>query len=401
MPRTRRWFAQSGTTFTNAFATTPLCCPSRASVLTGRYAHNHGVHTNYDPSPLRAASTLPRFLAQAGYSTAIVGKYLNSWNLAKAPPYFDRWAIEDAYAYYDNRFNIDGEQRVVARYLTDFIATKATQFLEDFEERDRRPWFLYVAPLAPHEPFTAEARYADIPITERETNPAMEERDLADKPAFVRSLQVGRNWTYQLPRKQARTLKSVDDLVHDLFTRMRTLGELDDTLALYLSDNGYLWGEHGIVEKRVPYTAAIKIPLLLRQPGRVAAGEVDTRIVANIDIAPTVLDAAGLTRRSRRLDGRSLLAPARRSALLFEYWRDPGIAAIPGWAALRTQRYHYTEYYAADSSTVTFREYYDLRADPWQLENLLADGRPGNDPAIERLSAKLRAARRCNTRACP
>jgi arylsulfatase A-like enzyme len=205
----------------------------------------------------------------------------------------------------------------------------------------------------------------------------------------------------ELRTGQLRTLLSVDDLVDRVLGRLAGTGELDDTLVFYLSDNGYSWGEHRHVGKFVPYTESIKVPFLVRWPGRLPAGTVDDRLVATVDIVPTVLDAAGIAPDpGTPLDGRSLLDGRRRERLLAEYWRDPANApGIRDWAALRTPGWQYVENYDQPGGG-TFREFYDLASDPGMERNLLADDDPGNDPPAA-LAAELAAARACAGASCP
>ena len=200
---------------------------------------------------------------------------------------------------------------------------------------------------------------------------------------------------------QLRTLLSVDDLVDRVLRRLADRGELDDTLVFYLSDNGYSWGEHRHVGKFVPYTESIKVPFLVRWPGRLPAGTVDDRLVATVDIAPTVLDAAGIAPDpGDPVDGRSLLDGRRRERLLAEYWRDQANApGIRDWAALRAAGWQYVENYHQPGGG-TFREFYDLVRDPGMERNLLADDDPGNDPPAA-LAAELAAARACVGASCP
>ena len=200
---------------------------------------------------------------------------------------------------------------------------------------------------------------------------------------------------------QLRALMSVDEMVGRIFRKLEELGEKRETLAIFTSDNGFLWADHGIGgeastagQKRVPYSASVRVPFFLRWPGRVGAGGTDRRLVGNVDIAPTVLSAAGIAPDPAKppLDGRSLLDSGRRGRMLLEYWKEPG-RPIPTWASLRTRRFQYVEYYR-DGRRV-FREYYNLLRDPWQLRNLLADGVPSNDPRIGDLQAKLKQDRTC------
>jgi arylsulfatase A-like enzyme len=231
-------------------------------------------------------------------------------------------------------------------------------------------------------------------------NPAVRESDRTDKPPWVqekdRSLSDGR----RIRRKQMRTLMSVDDAIGAIFKTMRNLGEQRNTLAIYISDNGYMWGEHGLSGKRRPYTPSYVVPFMMRWPGHLGRGSVERRFAANIDISPTILDAAGIEpARRRRVDGRSLLKTGwDRGRILLEEGPEPG---KDFWASTLKRRYQYIEHYADDGTTVIFREYYNLQKDPWQLENLFADGNPLNDPSIPPLHDRLEKDRRCKGNACP
>jgi arylsulfatase A-like enzyme len=414
MPETRRLFARNGTRYPNAFAATPLCCPSRATILTGRYAHNTRVRTNNQATKLDPATLFPRLLRGAGYQTALAGKFLNGWPAARRPPHFDRYAmVLGSDDYINPRINLGGSVRRRSGYTTTLVRRYSLRFLRQFERRDDRPWLLYVAPNAPHPPFVPERRYADVSIPSWPGNPSVLERDRRDKPPFVRRL----NYTLQGGRdvrgRQLRTLMSVDDMVGRIFESLGALGERRDTLAIFVSDNGFLWADHGIGgdggtagQKRLPYTASVKVPLLIRWPARVAQDVTSARLTGTVDIAPTVLDAAGVTPDPALppLDGRSLLQPAVRDRVVLEYWRL-GNGPFKTWASTRTRTFQYTEYYGKDRRTRIFREYYDLRRDPWQLRNLFRDGDPSNEPNVRVIAAQLAADRRCRgtegTRACP
>ena len=217
---------------------------------------------------------------------------------------------------------------------------------------------------------------------------------MRDKPPFVRAAgHLGK--LDRVRTRQLQTLMSVDDLVQAVFMELTKLHEATNTLAFFLSDNGYLWGEHRLVaDKRWPYTESVGVPLLVRWPGHFPSGAVDERLAANIDVAPTIVQAAGLP-SGQDLDGRSLLKPTRRTQLLLEYWSAYG--NVPGWASLRTSSYQYTEYYMiVGRSRVTFREYYDLSTDPDELVNLLHDGTHANDPDVGALHAALVRASSCH-----
>jgi arylsulfatase A-like enzyme len=405
MPDTLRLFRDGGTSFASAYATTPWCCPARATLFTGQYAHNHGVMTNAEAADLRHEETIQAYLGAAGYQTAIAGKFLNRWLIsddpASDPPYFDRWSIQRG-CYYRCAYNDDGTFRIVREYSTDFIARRAVQFLRDFDLSDEAPWFLYVAPYAPHSPFTAEPVYREAPVGRWGGNPAVRERNRSDKPPYIRNSTADLSDGRRLRELQLRTLMSVDDLVGRLFATLSELRERRRTLAIFVSDNGFLWAEHGWGGKNVPYTESIRIPLLMRWPGHVPAGAVDRRIVSNVDVVPTVLNAAGVSPPpgSPPLDGHSLLDSSwARRRILTE--TGGSVTNPPPWASIRSGRYQYVEYYAEDMTTVVFREYYDLRADPWQLVNLLRDGDPTNNPDVASLATLLAADRSCAGDACP
>jgi arylsulfatase A-like enzyme len=400
MPHTRRFFARGGTRFRNAFATTPLCCPSRASILSGRYSHNHGVTRNELGGRLDERHALPAYLSSAGYRSAISGKYLQGIPLHTDPPYFERWDIF-SWGYYDRTHNVNGRPKLVRSYSTGHVGRFAVDSLRRFEREDRAPWLLYVAPNAPHFPFLPSEKYRRAPLPERSHGQVRLERDRRDKPPFVRASRFGRAKGNRIMKQQLRTLLSVDDMVERVVGTLRALGEERDTLAFFMSDNGYLLGEHRLFGKRLPYEPSVRIPLLMRWPGRVPAGTVEDRLVANIDIAPTVLDAAGIeTDANHAMDGLSLLGNAERDHLLLEQIeKRPQL--LPGWAALRSATEIYIEYYAPDQETVRFREHYSLIEDGLQLVNTLADDDSSNDGNVDALQARLEEARSCAASSCP
>jgi arylsulfatase A-like enzyme len=337
---------------------------------------------------------------------------LNSWPLERTPPYFHRWA-SGGKAYFNSEFNVNGTVRTVDGYTTGLVGGFADSFLRGFEARDAAPWLLYVAPHAPHHPWLPAGRHRSAPVGTWDGNPSLFESDRSDKPPSFRkifySLEDGRS----VRTGQLRALMSVDDVVGQVFATLRTLGEARNTLAIFTSDNGFLWGDHHLGggaktagQKRLPYTASVQIPFLVRWPGHVAAGTRDDRLIGTVDIAPTVLEAAGVAPDPTKppLDGRSLFTGESRTRIPLEYWHGRQADWIPKWASVRTHRYQYVEYYR-DDGTRFFREYYDLVRDPWQLRNLLHDGNGANDPDVSAISAHLRLDRRCQgttgTSACP
>ncbi|MEW1901198.1 sulfatase [Streptomyces sp. NPDC086147] len=402
-PKTVAWLAGQGVRFTNGHATTPLCAPSRSSVFSGRYAHNHGVRNNGASRSLDQHTTLQRYLKQAGYRTGLFGKYLNSWNLSDAPPHFEEFALLKP-SYVDGTFNVDGTVQTVPGYTTTVVKNRALAFI-DKSRTDDRPWFAYVTPYASHGPNTPEPKYAGTDVPAWDGRPSVPEADRSDKPAYVReatqTLADGR-----LTRaKQLRTLRSVDDAVGAFRDKLAALGQLDNTLVIYIGDNGFNWADHGLGGKGVPYRPAHEVPFYLSWPGGgLGGGTTDNRIVANIDIAPTVLDAAGITPDTPH-DGRSLLGGYSRDHLLIEWWRQgTGTEGQNTWSSYVAKDRQYTEYYelhtdasgnVGGTGRVKFREYYDLDADPYQLSNSLHQATPAQEKAlgIPGLAAALAADR--------
>jgi arylsulfatase A-like enzyme len=268
MPVTRRWLRDGGTRFPNAFATTPLCCPSRASILTGQYAHNHGVMSNSaGPTGAQALDqdlTVQRALDDAGYRSGLMGKFLNQWDVNVPPDHFDDYALMARHGYRDTPFNVNGEVRTIRRHSTEFVADRAVRFINRAEETDATPWFLYVAPHAPHlsaQPDAVEEKYQDARVGKWDGNSAVFEKDRRDKPPYVQDSDVSFKGGRNRRAEQLRLLMSVDDLVHDVAAALGRNNERSNTLAFFLSDNGFLWGEHRLGGKGVPYTSSIRIPL--------------------------------------------------------------------------------------------------------------------------------------------
>ena len=399
MPQTRSWFETTGTKFTQAFATTPGCCPSRATVFSGRYVHNHGVRSNDLSQSLDQRFTIQEYLHQSGYRTGYFGKYMNAWNLFRNPASYDDWTVTVA-GYSPIRVNENGVVKTVVDYATNYFEDNAVRFIQDSEAQDATPWFLQVATTAPHAPFQAEAQYANASVPPFDQPPNYFEADKRDKPVPVQN-QNGDPETIEAGRIQMlRTLMSVDDLVGNVFSTLQATGELNNTIAIFMSDNGYQWGEHGLDFKGYAYDDSIRVPMYVRWPGHVVEGATDSRLVANIDVAPTIADAVGGLPVVLPMDGRSMLNAAQsRSRILLEWYAVNGGL---GWASIRTATSHYIEYYdVVDNQSIRFREYYDLTLDPWEQDNLLGDGSAANDPSTGALSAQIAADRACLGSTCP
>lgn len=456
MPRVQAHLAAQGTTFANAFATYPLCCPARATLLTGQYSHNHGVVNNVAvrsaPNPpiggsaaLDHTNTLATWLQEAGYQTAHVGKYLNCWGndtttcragAPAAPPGWDRWfGLIDPYPanYGYSQFDVlDGQQ--IRRYgpapdvyQTDVLADRAVEDVHRLSAVDR-PFFLNVWTQAPHAGPGSTApnnsspapapRHTGLFLTERPpATPAVGETDVGDKPSYIRcgialSDQTGSGpncnaaptstWTNSgltaTYRATLQSLQAVDEMVERVVQALTDAGELDHTVIVFTSDNGFLFGEHRLsFRKVVPYEESVHVPLVVRGPG-FPAGQVATQLVGNIDVAPTLVAVAGATPR-RVMDGRSLLPLAQdptiatRRALLLEDWPAGAFVGIPPhYDGVRAPTDVYLQYANGE------REYYDLTTDPYQLVSRHADASTASRRTA--LAALLNQLKTCSGASC-
>ena len=403
MQQTNRLLTREGTVFEQAIASFPLCCPSRATHLTGQYAHNHGVLHNGGPfggyKRLAHANTLPVWLQRAGYRTMHVGRYLNGYEYADGiPPGWDDWHTSPhsaAFNYARWRVNENGslvsypDAAHPGEYLTDFHARRASELIEQAAPGDK-PFFLQLWFVAPHR---GGPRDADDPTTLGTPSPASRHRDLfagssmprspsfdeanmRDKPQVVgdrprltpqRAAGIEENW-----RQELEALQAVDDAVARVVGTLERTGELDNTLIVFTSDNGYMHGEHRAQgEKVLLYEESIRVPLVMRGPG-IPRNWADPRPVANIDVVPTIVDAAGAT-AERTLDGRSLLDLEDDRGvwlgrdLLIE--NGNGANNVPAYRALRTNGFLYAEH-----RTTGEYELYDFERDPYQLRSV--DGQP-------------------------
>lgn len=398
MPRTWARIYRQGVQFPNSFATTSLCCPSRASILTGMYAHDHGVKVNQDPL---TKTTFVERLHAAGYVTGQVGKYLNSWD-GSARKEFDLWVANrfGGSVYNDPTLNVDGVWRQERGYITHILRDHAVRFLREVAPRDK-PFLLHLAFTAPHdEPTGQPGRFGlAVPAPGDEDlyrgvapfrPPSYNERDISDKPSWLqrfRPTPIGPPAQAPMDErrlKQLQALKAVDDAIAAVLDTLEMQRRLDDTAVFFLTDNGFLWGEHRIFGSGLAYTNSSRIDLALRYPALVPSPRTESRLVANIDIAPTIYQLAGIA-IPPEVDGLSLVplldgTGRWREELLLEMWPDPILQMpFPPAAAVRTDRYVYAET-EGDRS-----ELYDLRMDPYQLEN-----RAG-DPALASVQADLRA----------
>jgi N-acetylglucosamine-6-sulfatase len=388
LQKTQRLLGQEGTTFASAFVSYPVCCPSRATLLTGQYAHNHKVMANKPPDGgygrLDHSNTLPVWLQAAGYETAHVGKYLNGYKGPEVPPGWSHWfglADPSTYELYDYTV-IDGGRPVhyghaEEDYQTDVLAARAEEILRQMDE----PFFLSVAPVAPHQERSDESgkgtpprpaprhlgRFANEPLP---PGASFNEADVQDKPPHIQKLRpLGEARKAQILRtyrSQLESLLAIDDLVERLVDTLEETGRLDATVILFTSDNGFFHGQHRIPDgKLLPYEEAIHVPLIVRGGG-FPAGATARQPVSNVDLAPTIVSLTGATAR-RKMDGHDLLPLAldpslgQDRALFFEVLSRN--RSRPSYEAVRTARWMWIEYRNGS------RELYDMQADPLQLQS--------------------------------
>jgi arylsulfatase A-like enzyme len=400
MPNVQKELVAHGVTFSNGFVPTSLCCPSRASILTGKYAHSTGVYLNIGPHggfhAFDDSHTIATALHSAGYTTALFGKYLNRYGVAAkdahyVPPGWDHWtAFLSKTKYYDYNLAEDGHVRHYGHdarsYSTDVLARKAVSFVRHASG----PFFVELTPFGPHEPATPPPRYARAFAASTWTKrPSFDAAELSTKPAYMRrhGPLSGKEITHaeQFRRDQLASALAVDDAVGALVKTLKARHLLSTTMFVFASDNGVAWGEHELVAARklVPYEEAIRVPLVIRyDPLTHGRPRTDRRLALNIDYAPTFAALSG--RRMPGAEGRSLLPvlagqqPAWRHDFLLEHLTGPPQADVPTYCGVRSERYKYVLYQTREE------ELYDLKADPYELVN------QASNPAFAALKGRLR-----------
>jgi N-acetylglucosamine-6-sulfatase len=398
MPSVRRLLVDQGTWFTEAHVPNSLCCPSRSTILTGLYSHDNGVWTNdgsnggWDAFVKHGNEqrTIALNLQRAGYRTALIGKYLNQFGRDAPVGYvpvgwndFQGFRVPDhSGAYYNYRLgNLPKFYGLGANnYSTDVLAHHAVNFIWS-TPRDKS-LFLYFAPYAPHSPWLAAPRDWGALAGKLPTyRPASSTASLAGKPAYLQGRPVIPQKTVDHARLgQDESLIAVDDAVSAIVAALEHSDRLRDTMIVFMSDNGYLDGDHRIIGKNVPYQEATSIPLVIRWDGRVRAGVVDNRLTGNIDIAATVADAAGTTMTT---DGQSLLGTQRRNGLLLEAAFSQKLQR-PAYCGWRDADWLFAHYATGEE------ELYSVPDDPQELHNLASD--PGHAAVLASLRAKSKQA---------
>jgi N-acetylglucosamine-6-sulfatase len=376
--------AADGAHLANTFVTTSLCSPSRASILTGQYAHRHRVVDNSSGIP-EGTVFFPQLLQDAGWRTAYIGKWHMGEDRDDPRPGFDHWiSFQGQGVYVDPVLNIDGRRREVEGYTTDILTRFALEWLGRVRGNEA-PFFLVLSHKAVHAEFVpAErhaGRYRDVEIPYPVTMPKTES-NLRGQPRWVREQRNswhGVDYAYHgqfdfdtFYRRYAETALALDESVGRVLDYVRDNGLEDNTLVIYMSDNGFSLGEHGLIDKRHAYEESIRIPMIAWGPGFVPEGVTVTDMVRNIDIAPTILELAGVE-ATRPIDGRSVL-PALRGErmespgeLLYEYYWEHAFPHTPTTFALRGERFKYIYYHGVWDT----QELFDLSNDPLERYNLI------------------------------
>jgi len=399
MPNVTNEIVNQGVTFENSFVTTALCAPSRSSLLSAKYSHTTGVHTNGGMDGgfgvFDDASTVAVWLQAAGYHTGIYGKYLNGYG-ASSPyqaPGWDEWHVFKNVAYFNYTLVENGVEVAFgsadADYSTDVLRDRAVQFIHD--SAGVSPFFLYFVPKAPHGPATPAPRHVGsfngIPPWRP---PNYNEPDVSDKPAWLQGIAP---WTANqmathdaFNQDQLECLQAVDEAVEALMQALRDTGQDQNTIVVYASDNGYSWGSHRWEPKQCPYEECTRVPLVIRYPALAPLPRVETGFALNIDHGETLAELAGATPDSG-VEGMSLVrlldgtAPTWRPDFLEEHWNGK----IPTYAQVRGVPWKYTEY-IGDTS-----ELYDEGADPFELTNVVTN--PVYASTVATLAARLRVLR--------
>ncbi len=426
MPRTRRLLAAHGVTFRQALSPHPLCCPARAEILTGQYAQNNGVRHNHGPRggvrPLDAKQTLATWLHAAGYRTGFVGKYLNGYGpWSRRPPGWSVWnpMLEHVYDYYGTTF-VHQQPGDARRYSVDVVADRTVDYIDRFSRGDR-PFFLWASQVAPHAtprqltaagphrgisgldwgPPRVAPRFASLPVGPAPSlaKPSFNRLATGDRTCVCERGEWGRGYVQDYYAERVRAVQAVDEGVARAVRALARNHELANTYVVFLSDNGYLLGEHGAIGKNMAYDEDMVVPFVVRGPDVRRPGR-DTDVPITLaDLAPTFLDIAGAT-SSRILDGTSFWPVLRGER---QRWRDtqliqagtdlPGYPQAWGYRGVRTDRFTYTR------DPVTGEErLFDRRRDPYELRDV--SRRPAYADVRAELERRTALLSTCNGEDC-
>lgn len=383
--------AKEGAYLPNSFVTTSLCSPSRASILTGQFSHTHTIIDNQAPDPGNL-TYFPTYLQKAGYQTSFFGKWHMGDSSDNPRAGFDHWeSFKGQGVYYNPELNINGERIAYkdSTYITDLLTEHAISWLD---ERDRsKPFFMYLSHKAVHAAFKPAKRHLGVYKNKKIPIPPTFEQSKTGKwrdlkwPEWVAKQRVswhGVDYMYhdnqdlhELVQAYCETLLGVDDSIGAVMSYLESEGIDDSTLVIYMGDNGFSWGEHGLIDKRHFYEESVKVPLLVRCPELFEGGITPTAMVQNIDIAPTILAEAGV-KQPEHMPGVSFVDvltgenPAgARKEIFYEYYWENDFPMTPTVFGMRTNKYKYIRYHGIWDRN----ELYDLENDPNEMYNLIAD----------------------------
>lgn len=393
-----------GLTFSpHAYVSTPLCSPARGTLLTGKWSHNTGF-TLGGYNELRAGGlqndTIATRLQNAGYATFFGGKYINGYDGQSVPPGWSSWfaMVEPVNDPDSFSYRAGDRTRTYDRAVhneTDVLRVGAARFVRN-RAGSSQPWFAYVCPHAPHGPYYPASRHADEFTSEPLSSvPSVGEEDLSDKPGWVQERAPYTDRERKVHTKgyrgKLRELQEVDDLIRRLMSVLLDTDQLANTWVFFLTDNGYLLGEHGLGGKSIPYEESSRTPFLVRGPGLPAGAQSDV-LVSHVDLPPTLLDLAGVPWSD--LDGNSLVSVFAGGGVQPDGWRNELLVEdlVRGWNMLRTTQYAYVEWDGGE------KELYDMVSDPYQLQSLHAD--PEKADLMSQLSLRLSAMKGCSGASC-
>ncbi len=374
--------AENSFYFDEAFVTTSLCSPSRASILTGLYAHSHAVIDNDTPLPTDLP-TFPIELQKAGYHTAFVGKWHMGGDNDMPRKGFDHWvSFKGQGKYFDPQLNVDGNQVSKQGYTPDILTDFVVDYLKTRKNSDQ-PYCLFLSHKSIHENFSPAPRhkgkYADqeIPLEDVTTSKGLPQWTIEQVDSWHGSKREFPNSGYRDYQRffqlYSECMLGVDESVGRVTSYLEKNGELENTVIIYFSDNGYMMGEKALIDKRVMYEESIRVPAFIHWPEKLSATRNDAFFL-NIDIAPTILDIAGVA-KPETMHGESILPivmgsdTSWRQDFIYEYFIDPNAVQTPTIFGLRTKRYSYMTYHGVWD----LFELYDMEADPKQRYNLVGE----------------------------
>lgn len=414
--------AAEGAHIKNAFVTTSLCSPSRASILTGMYSHSHKVVDNSAPLP-DGLTFFPQYLQKAGYRTAFFGKWHMGNDTGDPQPGFDHWeGFRGQGEYWNPKINTDGKwvQYKDSTYVTDLLTEHAIQFMKDPDAK--KPFFVYLSHKGVHDNFSPAKRHkgsyaheplvlppsfniptygiTPLPSIDPKTGKAASGKAYYGEnmmPNWVKNQREswhgvdysyhGRPWDVQV-RNYCETLRSVDESIGAVLDYLKKTGLDKNTLVIYMGDNGFAWGEHGLIDKRQFYEESVRVPMLVWCPALLKEGTVIENMIQNVDIAPTILDYAGVT-KPEQMVGFSFLPLLKgqkipwREQIFYEYYWEHEFPQTPTMHGVRTDRYKYIRYHGVWDTN----ELYDLQEDPAETRNLIAS--PAHQEIIKKLNKAL------------